>query len=502
MWRFAVAMTPARPFPAFRANRIAACVAALLGLALPASAPATTWTVDSCSEANSGNVDTKVGTLRFAAEYAADGDTIDMTGLGCSTISLQKHAIRFFRNPKVLGPGENSLTITGSIDSYNDRVINHTGGGLLTLCDLTLSNGYVDQGSSGPAAKGGCIYSSASLALHNVDVHDCTASGYNGAYGGAVYAKDFLLAESSTLTHNTAIDGPAGYYGRGGAIDVEGGFIGAFDTISNNTATSFLSSVGGFYAGRGGGLYLRGDAIINSSTISGNTAGLLDGGIDAFNPSPAGTTLAITNCTITGNNAGDTTGGVFTDDGTINISNSTITANSAANDQGPLYLTNIYGIYRAGTDYDAPGLSIDPAVSNISVDLQSSLISGNRYGNAATESDVSVVPYFYYNYAAGRPTATLAGSNNLVRVAQNAALPGFTLNSCPLLGPLRDNGGPTRTRALLSASPAIDAGNNDANLTTDQRGATRVSGSAADIGAYEVQQDNEVFDGDFDGCAK
>ncbi len=40
----------------------------------------------------------------------------------------------------------------------------------------------------------------------------------------------------------------------------------------------------------------------------------------------------------------------------------------------------------------------------------------------------------------------------------------------PLLGPLADNGGPTLTIALLSGSPAIDAGVSVLDVTTDQRG--------------------------------
>jgi cysteine-rich repeat protein len=64
----------------------------------------------------------------------------------------------------------------------------------------------------------------------------------------------------------------------------------------------------------------------------------------------------------------------------------------------------------------------------------------------------------------------------------------------PLLGPLADNGGRTRTHALLPGSPAINAGhpgtpaNGDAICpTTDQRGVVRPVGPACDIGAFELE---------------
>jgi hypothetical protein len=59
----------------------------------------------------------------------------------------------------------------------------------------------------------------------------------------------------------------------------------------------------------------------------------------------------------------------------------------------------------------------------------------------------------------------------------------------PLLGPLADNGGPTKTHALLPGSPAIDAGwTFDAGvISTDQRGVPRPCPPSVsfDIGAYE-----------------
>jgi len=104
-------------------------------------------------------------------------------------------------------------------------------------------------------------------------------------------------------------------------------------------------------------------------------------------------------------------------------------------------------------------------------------------------------------------------ANNLIRATLVTNLPTDTKQDfCPHLGPLRNNGGLTFTHALLSHSPAIDAGNDSSLLSLyDQRGSAAVNGVAdytrfsglaalADIGAYEVQQDEIIFDTDFEDC--
>ncbi len=72
---------------------------------------------------------------------------------------------------------------------------------------------------------------------------------------------------------------------------------------------------------------------------------------------------------------------------------------------------------------------------------------------------------------------------------------GFTLSAMPLLDALANYGGPTKTRALLVGSPAIDAGpaicyaDRDGDglietaITEDQRGLP--IGPICDLGAYE-----------------
>src|SRR5699024_1093960 len=58
----------------------------------------------------------------------------------------------------------------------------------------------------------------------------------------------------------------------------------------------------------------------------------------------------------------------------------------------------------------------------------------------------------------------------------------------PRLGPLAANGGFGRTMLPLAGSPLLDAGATTlGSPATDQRGLARVSGTAADLGAVEVQ---------------
>jgi hypothetical protein len=54
-----------------------------------------------------------------------------------------------------------------------------------------------------------------------------------------------------------------------------------------------------------------------------------------------------------------------------------------------------------------------------------------------------------------------------------------------VLGPLRDNGGPTFTHALRRRSPALDAGDPTRCRGTDHRGVPRPQGEGCDIGAFE-----------------
>jgi len=173
-----------------------------------------------------------------------------------------------------------------------------------------------------------------------------------------------------------------------------------------------------------------------------------------------GSTVTLTNCTLSGNSAFHG-GGVFSYNCSTNpvtLTNSTISGNSASGDGGgiavcgwsPVYLTNTIVADNVDPGGEAPDV----------------LNFASPVGSGAFVSQD-------YNLIENVTGATFA--------AQAHDITGED----PRLGPLADNGGPTLTHALLSGSPAIDAGNTD--LSVDQRGESRPFGPADDIGAFEVQ---------------
>lgn len=146
------------------------------------------------------------------------------------------------------------------------------------------------------------------------------------------------------------------------------------------------------------------------------------------------------------------------------------------------------GIYAQNDNYFGNGVTHMYFVS--------SLIAGN--GNSDVASGV--------NALSPDTNLKITGTNNLIGTLSGGVVsgppiaPAGTLNCDPHLLPLADNGGPTRTHALGAGSCAIDAGSTG-YLSTDQRGAgyVRVSGAAADIGAFESQPIDVIFRNGFEG---
>ena len=475
-----------------RRTPLAACLAAILCLTASATAAAaTTWTVDTCDDADTGSGTT--GSLRHAAANAASGDTIDMSALACSTISLTTGGGGTIVLPQaditLIGPGKDALTI----ENGSDRVFRHDGlGGTLAVKNLTVANGYLHP-SAGISADGGCIRSNGKVYLSHAAVRSCRASAVGAsARGGGIYALSDVFAKYSDITGNVATH-TGGGLGGGGGIYTAGlaGPIGPNDPNSQVILASSTLSGNSASTGMGGGLRAFHSVSVIASTISGNTAVFGGGVYMQDNLSSASDTFTLLNSTVSGNLGTLRVGGVQTNAGTIHVYNATVAFNTAGSATG------------SGSRHYAPGLTIsdsgaDGTTTFKAVTLQSSIFSNNTYSNPVATADDIGVAKFTSGSVNSTPTN---GSNNLAFATTIIGLPNtLTRGVCPQLQPLRDNGGPTQTHALFAGSPAIDAGN---TLATgigifDQRGQARVSGATADVGAYEVQQGDFVFSDGFE----
>ena len=464
-----------------------------------ALATGTTWPVTSCLD------DGGAETLRARVTNAASGDTVDLSNLSCpgATISLAAdgtHITVAQDSLAIVGPAATTLAIDGSAlakgAQYDSNIFDHTGAGTLTVSHVTLTGGHVKTLSVD--ASGGCIRSAFDVELAYATVTGCHAyASTNYALGGGVFAAHDLTLTHSTISGNTAKT--FGGTAKGGGVRSGHGLAVLSSTLSGNVANASLgvggalslaatggtlsitsSSIVGNHAtgttARGGALYVGAQTgTITASTISGNMADTNGGGAYFYARPIDGSSFDVINSTISGNHAGGLFGGIYIGAETVHLSNTTIAFNSANGANPGAYLF---------------------VRKTMAATLQSMLIANN----SGTGGDLGVYGPVTFN------ADTPGNANNLIGATGVTGLPADTLfGACPLLGPLRDNGGPTETHALWSGSPAIDAGNVNGlspSITTDQRGGpyARVSGITADIGAYEVQQDDIVFGGGFDGC--
>ena len=204
--------------------------------------------------------------------------------------------------------------------------------------------------------------------------------------------------------------------------------------VSANTATT----------NAGGGIYIDTPATVNLTnvTISGNTATLTSSGGVHIQGSP---TVNFTNVTISGNTAPNA-GGITISSGTINILNSAIANNHVTSG-------TVGGI----------------VFYNNTLNIKNTIVAGND----GDECNGSVTSQGYNLSSDDTCSFTNTGDQQ---------------NTDPLLGVLADNGGYTQTHALLSGSPAINAGTDTGCPSKDQRGIKRPQGAHCDIGSYEANQ--------------
>ena len=425
---------------------LAFCLASLLTSPLAGAAgPRTTGTmlpVTSCAD------DGGSGTLRSVMMSAPSGATIDLSQLTCGTITLEQGVVDIGVNDETLvGPGAEQLTIDGNDQDGIFRASS------IEIDGLTLTHGRV----TGDFAAGGCIEAFVDVTLRASRVVSCGAYGTTSAYGGGIAATYEVHLYSSTVADNTvmASAGPA----LGGGISAQYNAVTAeLSTISGNTATGNPA--------RGGGVFALGFSAATSSTIDGNTADFGGGWYcrrSFFQPAYC----KFVDSTLSSNTARTSGGGLLVyNAGTINIANSTIAFNAAQSG-------HVGGVLKTG-----------PSTA-LTIILQSSIFADNTAAVADLAADIDTDSGAF---------ETVTGGNDLLTTVGHI-VPSTFITDDPLLAPLADNGGPTQTHALPPESPAVDAGNNVAALDTDQRGRSRVSGAAADIGSYELQTDGIFADG-------
>jgi hypothetical protein len=396
--------------------------------------------------------DSGPGSLRDTIEAAVDGDTVDLSGLTCSRISLSTGAIVFGANSLAIdGPGENKLMIDGALSG---AVLYHLGTGTLIVNDLSIGYGFKYRSDNG--VTGSCVHTQGNALLTNVRVTTCnTVSTFNyPALGGAIWAGGAVQLMNSEVTMSEAHALGNGY-ASGGGVYALGGLVALYSTLSNNVALVESTSTPSF----GGGGFARGGSLIFASTISGNQAWRMGGLALADN---TGLTSNIVNSTVSGNVA-DTIGGVF-GRGPLNIYNSTVAFNTS----------------HTWTDgaghYFAAGVYI-----TTSGNLDSTIISNNV--NTAAPFDTAD--------STGASGAGWNGSNNNV---MNCLLPcpTDTSHEDPGLHPLQDNGGPTKTHVPTPGIWDTFGGTNVLSLPWEQRGAGFPRQSAGDfpeIGALQINSD-------------
>jgi predicted outer membrane repeat protein len=449
------------------------------------------------------------------------------------------------------------LTLTG--DTISDSVSGETadgGGAIYTDGNLTISGSSLSGNQS--ANSGGAIYSEKSSSpgeKYHLTIINSTITGNTGAFdGGAIIGAKYTTITNSALSGNTVSSNPGPGAGYGGAIQMRGGTLvmsgsavtnnssptggGGIDSLSNYGVEIQNSTVSGNTSESGGGLefgafsHLQGETAsskynpvdIENSTISGNHASH-GAGID-FAGLPEGDPVQILRSTISGNigtgtasygggvlvqakyvsgpnslyivespidvidstiagntatfGAGvsvgddDHTDPVFgtgqTKRGSLAFDNSTVAANHATGAGGGVFLS----------DYTGSSPNQSPTVT-----LNSTIVSGNQGGDLAK--------------AAGSTSGGFNGAFSLIQAPASDVLlsqQSDILGKDPLLGPLQNNGGPTKTMLPAGTSPVIDQGHAPNSLKTDQRGDARTvevagipdppGGDGTDIGALEL----------------
>ncbi|HVX11763.1 MAG TPA: DUF4214 domain-containing protein [Pirellulales bacterium] len=439
-----------------------------------------------------GQTGTGNDTIVFAAGLSG---TIDLSQVGDT--SLGPSALIIDNNDQLtIDGGSSGITIERDSSVANLRLFNVAAGASLTLESLTLANGqatgadggdtgYASGQGGGGAGLGGAVFNEGTL---NLVQDTLTGNGAQGGAGGTVPSAGIAGGAAGGGPNGGAggaFGSPVGQSGTAGGFASGGGGGGPGEGLGIPPTSGFGGDggAGGFGGGGGGAGPAVGGPGVDGIGGAGGFGGGAGGG-GSFGDSGGGGagmggavfneagTVSVTNCTFYANTAtggaaggsdseaGEGLGGaLFNHNGTVTVLSTTISGNSADFDGG--------GIYNLGD-----GATATLAVSN-------TILFGDTSANTADlTAEIS---------GAGGSTNTTSGVGDLIGSAMGFV--GTVVSSTdPGLGSLASNGGPTQTMAIAAGSSAAGVGNVAAatGLTTDQRGAPRITDGSVDIGAFQI----------------
>ena len=304
--------------------------------------------------------------------------------------------------------------------------------------------------------------------LAAVNINDNTVNAAAGVTSGddftyGIYVTSLRPGTTAQLNGNT-VGASGGEFDRGIAL----WNIGTSPTTTTVKDGSVKRSVDGislvYNDANFGAAGSSSTANVSGMTVSESQVGVV---VDATGSGANTVTLTATNSTLSGNTAAN--GGGITSTGTGGVASTTVT-NSTLSGNSP------------------SGASI--LLQDASLTVGNTIFNTGNSGTNISALGTSVVSSRGFNLSSDNFGGFLTGTGDQV-------------NTDPMLGPLKNNGGPTLTHAPLIDSPAIDQGKDIGPIAPgytatgkDQRGFTRpvndpaipnaVGGDSSDIGAVEL----------------
>jgi CSLREA domain-containing protein len=418
--------------------------------------PGPVYTVNTTADENDGECTIIHCSLREAViaanlSTAANGIIVDIpagtysiTSGGTDDSESLTGDFNILRSMTIRGVDSASTIIDGNGIS---GVFYASGASPIYIRDLTITGGAKPSGGGGLVVTNN--FGTARVIVSDVVIENNTA--YTGG-GIAVYASHLEL-------YRTVIRNNSAEY-AGGGIHV--------DTSSGRTLTIEDSTIENNSAPTGGGLYVAmrttSSYTIRRSLVANNSA--TDGaGLYLAQTAPG----SIINTTFSNNQATNNGGAIYhAGSNLLTLSWITVTGNLA--DSDALDGGMGHALYR----------KYDTALA-LATRFDHSIIAGNGNAGALQCVDASLNGSII-NTAGFNVLGDMSGCPVTEYVAGDSA--NDITGQDPLLLPLADNGGYTRTHAMQATSPAIDLDTTSCNMT-DQRGVHRQIWGGCDSGAYE-----------------